>query len=472
MTKPRKSDFLIPTLTIVFDIFAIETAFLFSYWLRFNTEFLAALRVGDDIPLFITYFISSLFIIPIWILVLLSQKSYTPHRNITLTNEFFQIIKAITIGMLIIIAAAFFYRGFSYSRFVVVLLWISSIFFVLSGRGIIHLIRKELYRKGKELRNTVIIGNNDTATILFEKLQNNIIQGYKFVGYLADSETPTDHPLSKSKYLGKIDDAYRTFNEYGIELAFITLGYNEHPKIYNLLRQTEGVNVGFMIVPDILELMTSRYDMRDIGGIPFINIKGIPMTTWGKIVKRVFDIIFSAVVLVVFLPLTLLISILIKLSSRGPIFFTQERVGLDGQSFKVFKFRTMRTDAEKSTGPVWATKNDPRVTKVGKFLRRTSLDEIPQFINSLLGDMSVVGPRPERPHFVNQFKDVVPKYLDRHLLKTGITGWAQVNGLRGQAPIEERTKYDLYYIENWSVAFDIKIILKTVHAIVFGKDAY
>lgn len=472
MTKPRNSDFLIPTLTIIFDILAIEAAFLFSYWLRFNTEFLTALRVGGDIPSFITYFISSLFIIPIWILVLLSQKSYTPHRNITLSNEFFQIIKAITIGMLIIIGAAFFYRGFSYSRFVVVLLWISSIFFLFSGRGLIHFIRKELYRKGKELRNAVVIGNNDTANILFEKLQNNIIQGYKLVGYLADSETPNDQPLSKSKYLGKIDDAYRTFNEHGIELAFITLGYTEHPKIYNLLRQTEGVNVGFMIVPDILELMTSRYDMRDIGGIPFINIKGIPMTTWGRIVKRVFDIIFSAVVLVVFSPLILSISILIKLTSRGPIFFTQERVGLDGQSFKVFKFRTMRTDAEKSTGPVWATKDDPRVTKIGKFLRRTSLDEIPQFINTLLGDMSVVGPRPERPHFVNQFKDVVPKYLDRHLLKTGITGWAQVNGLRGQAPIEERTKYDLYYIENWSVAFDIKIILKTVHTIVFGKDAY
>jgi exopolysaccharide biosynthesis polyprenyl glycosylphosphotransferase len=472
MTKPRNSDFFIPTLTIVFDILAIEAAFLFSYWLRFNTEFLAALRVGGDIPSFITYFVSSLFIIPIWILVLLSKKSYIPHRNVTLSNEFFQIIKAITIGMLIIIGAAFFYRGFSYSRFVVVVLWISSIFFVLSGRGLIHFIRKELYRKGKELRNTVIIGNNDTADILFEKLQNNIIQGYKLAGYLADAETSTDLPLSNCKYLGKIDDAYRTFNEHGIELAFITLGYTEHPKIYNLLRQTEGVNVGFMIVPDILELMTSRYDMRDIGGIPFINIKGIPMTTWGRIVKRVFDIIFSAVVLVVFSPLILSISILIKLNSRGPIFYTQERVGLDGQSFKVFKFRTMRTDAEKSTGPVWATKDDPRVTKVGKFLRRTSLDEIPQFINTLLGDMSVVGPRPERPHFVNQFKDVVPKYLDRHLLKTGITGWAQVNGLRGQAPIEERTKYDLYYIENWSVVFDIKIILKTVHTIVFGKDAY
>jgi exopolysaccharide biosynthesis polyprenyl glycosylphosphotransferase len=185
-----------------------------------------------------------------------------------------------------------------------------------------------------------------------------------------------------------------------------------------------------------------------------------------------FDIVFSSMLLILFSPIVLLISLLIKLNSKGSIFYSQDRVGLDGNSFNVYKFRTMKTDAEKHTGPVWASQDDPRVTKVGKFLRRTSLDEIPQFINVLRGDMSVVGPRPERPHFVNQFKDVVPKYLDRHLLKTGITGWAQVNGLRGQAPIEERTKYDLYYIENWSLAFDIKIILKTIYSVMFGKDAY
>jgi exopolysaccharide biosynthesis polyprenyl glycosylphosphotransferase len=472
MTKHKKSDFFIPTLTIIFDIMSIEIAFLFSYWLRFNTEFLRFLRVGEEIPPFNTYFLSTLVIIPIWILVLQSQKSYIPHRNVTLSNDFFQIIKSIIFGMLIIIAAAFFYRGFSYSRFVVVLLWASSIFFIFIGRVGIQFIRRNLHRKGKELRDAVIIGNNNAANMIFEKLCNKSLSGYRVVGYLADQETSHDMLLSKCKYLGKITDALHVLNENGIELAFITLENDKHQKIYNLMKQAEGINVEFMIVPDVLELMSSRYNMKEIGGIPFIQIKGIPMTTWGKIVKRMFDIVFSTIVLILFSPVVFLISLLIKLNSKGPIFYTQDRVGLDGNSFNVYKFRTMIINAEKNTGPVWASQDDPRVTKVGKFLRRTSLDEIPQFINVLRGDMSVVGPRPERLHFVNQFKDVVPKYLDRHLLKTGITGWAQVNGLRGQAPIEERTKYDLYYIENWSLAFDVKIIFKTIYSVIFGKDAY
>jgi exopolysaccharide biosynthesis polyprenyl glycosylphosphotransferase len=308
--------------------------------------------------------------------------------------------------------------------------------------------------------------------MIYEKIHNKSLSGYRVAGYLADQEAAHDKLLSKCKYLGDITDTVQVLNENEIELAFITIENDKHQKIYSLMKQAEGINVEFMIAPDVLELISSRYNLKEIGGVPFIQIKGIPMTTWGKIVKRMFDIVFSSIVLILFSPVVLLISLLIKLSSKGSIFYTQDRVGLDGSSFNVYKFRTMKTDAEKHTGPVWASQDDPRVTKVGKFLRRTSLDEIPQFINVLRGDMSVVGPRPERPHFVNQFKDVVPKYLDRHLLKTGITGWAQVNGLRGQAPIEARTKYDIYYIENWSLVFDIKIIFKTIYSVMFGKDAY
>jgi Undecaprenyl-phosphate glucose phosphotransferase len=472
MNKPRKSDFLIPTITILFDIVTIEIAFLFSYWLRFNTNFLSFLRVGEEIPLFITYFLSSLFIIPSWILVLHSQKSYIPHRDIILSNEFFQILKAVTLGMLIIIAAAFFYRRFSYSRFVVILLWINSNIFIFTGRVGVHWIRKRLQRKGKELKNMVIIGVNSTANLLFEKISNKIVTGYKLVGYFADDRAENNKPLADCEYLGKIDNAVKQLYEKSIELAFITIENEKYKRIYSLIREAEGMNIEFMVVPDILELMTSRFNMMEIGGIPFIQIKGIPISTWGKIIKRLFDIIFSILVLTIFSPLMLVISLIIKLSSPGPIFYIQERVGLDGKSFYVFKFRTMKIDAEKATGPVWASKNDGRVTRAGKFLRKTSIDELPQFINVIRGDMSVVGPRPERPHFVNQFKDIVPKYLDRHLLKTGITGWAQVNGLRGQASIEERTKYDLYYIENWSITMDIKIIFKTIYTIILGKDAY
>ena len=227
-----------------------------------------------------------------------------------------------------------------------------------------------------------------------------------------------------------------------------------------------------MMIPDLLELMTSRVRIKELHGIPFIKIKAVPLTTWNLIIKRTFDVVASAFFLLITSPIIAVIALLVKLESQGPVFYRQERVGLDGKPFRLIKFRTMHINAENKTGPVWAQKNDPRKTRVGAFLRRFSLDELPQLANVFWGDMSIVGPRPERQHFVDQFKKEIPKYLDRHRVKTGMTGWAQVNGLRGNAPIEERTKYDVYYVENWSLVFDLKIILKTVRAVLFGTDAY
>ncbi len=227
-----------------------------------------------------------------------------------------------------------------------------------------------------------------------------------------------------------------------------------------------------MMVPDMLELMTSRIRIQEIEGIPFLKLKDIPMTTWNRILKRLFDIFITVAGLIIALPIMIFVAIVIKLSSPGPIFYIQERVGLDGVSFPLIKFRSMRIDAETLSGPVRNKKDDNRATLIGKILRRTSLDELPQLFNVLLGQMSVVGPRPERPFFVEQFKNNIPKYLERHRVKTGMTGWAQVNGLRGDVPIEERTKFDIYYVENWSLVFDIKIILKTIRAVIFAKNAY
>lgn len=397
---------------------------------------------------------------------------YTPHRNNLLSDDFFSIMKSITFGMLIIIGLAFFYREFSFSRYVVVALWISAIGFVFVGRVIVYYLRKKLLSKGKELRNAVIIGNNETANAVYEKLILNKTYGYNLLGYYAASLAQSNQAISNGKYLGTIEDLISSINNHEIEVALITLESPDFQQIYSILRETDGIDVELMLVPDVLGLMTSRMNIKEIEGIPFIKIKGVPITTWGRILKRMFDFLFSILVLIIFSPLLILISILIKVTSRGSVLYKQERIGLNGEIFNVYKFRTMRVDAEKETGPVWATKEDRRTTGIGKILRRTSLDEMPQFFNALRGEMSVVGPRPERPFFVNQFKDNVPKYLDRHLLKSGITGWAQVNGMRGQASIEDRTKYDLYYIENWSLVLDIKIIVKTIKAVLFGKDAY
>jgi len=227
-----------------------------------------------------------------------------------------------------------------------------------------------------------------------------------------------------------------------------------------------------MMVPDVLDLMTSSVSVKEIEGVPFLRLKSIPMTTWGRIMKRTFDLIVSLALLTVLSPLFLVIALLIKLDSRGPAFFRQERVGFDGGRFSMVKFRSMQPGAESESGPVFARSDDPRRTTIGSILRKTSLDELPQLWNVLKGEMSLVGPRPERPYFVDQFKALVPRYLERHRVKTGMTGWAQVNGLRGNTSIEQRINYDVYYVEHWSFWFDLKILLKTIRALFTAKHVY
>jgi exopolysaccharide biosynthesis polyprenyl glycosylphosphotransferase len=227
------------------------------------------------------------------------------------------------------------------------------------------------------------------------------------------------------------------------------------------------VNVEFMMVPDVLELLSSNMRVREIEGIPFIRLKGNPLTAWGAITKRAFDLTVGSLLVLAASPVFLLAAVAVRVGSPGPVFFRQERLGLDGRRFMMIKFRTMVAGAEKQDQEAGlGIPDDPRQTKVGRFLRRTSIDELPQLLNVLRGEMSLVGPRPERPFFVEQFKDRIPKYLDRHRVKTGMTGWAQVNGLRGNSSLEERIRYDVYYIENWSLGFDLKILLKTIGALV------
>jgi exopolysaccharide biosynthesis polyprenyl glycosylphosphotransferase len=472
----RRNDFLIPTIAVVIDAFAIKLAFLFSYWLRFDTDALTFLSLSEEIPPFMAYFYGSLVIIPIWLLIFKSRGMYGARRNVSLSDELFSIVKLVTLGMLVVMSAAFFYRAFSYSRVVFGLLWIASILFVFSGRFLLNHIERSLYRRGRDLRNAVIIGSNTTAQLIYRTLHNHPLLGYRLVGYFADEPTRdptgTDDRFQNLKYLGRVQEVPAGISQHHIDLALISLGYGDYPKLYDLIRNSEGVNVEFMMVPDMLEIMAGGMRMREIEGIPFIQIKGLPMTTWGGIAKRLFDLTIGLALSVLLFPFLLLVAVLVKLESRGPVFYRQERVGMDGKSFNMLKFRSMRMAAERETGPVWATEDDPRRTRVGRILRRTSIDELPQLINVLRGEMSLVGPRPERPHFVKQFRDLVPKYLDRHRVRTGMTGWAQVNGLRGNTSLTERIKYDIYYIENWSLWFDMKILFKTIRAIVWPKDAY
>jgi len=466
MGQPRRNDLLIPTLGVVFDAVAIEAAFLVSYFIRFDTTLLRFLPLQEDIPPLDAYVYGSLVVIPVWLLLFNTQNMYSARRNVAMSNELFVTVKLVTLGMLIVMSGAFFYRAFSYSRVVFGLLWITSIAFIFLGRYLLCRIERSLYARGKELRNAVIVGSNETAHRIYDMLHNHPLLGYKFVGYFAKTPSTDNASLGNVTYLGTLDEAPAKISAERIEFVLIALDHNDHDHLLKLVHSCEGVNVEFMMVPEILELMASQMRVVEIEGIPFIQLKSVPMTTWGRILKRSFDIIATSLLLILFSPLLLVIAVAIKLDSKGPTLFSQERVGIDGKQFHILKFRSMNADAETQTGPVWARENDPRKTRVGKFLRHTSLDELPQLINVLRGDMSLVGPRPERLFFVEQFRQHVPKYLDRHRVKAGMTGWAQVNGLRGPyGSLEERIKYDIYYIENWSLWFDMRILLKTIRAI-------
>jgi exopolysaccharide biosynthesis polyprenyl glycosylphosphotransferase len=472
MSKPRKNDLLIPLLAFIADVAAFEAAFLLSYWLRFYSPLTEYFEITLGIPPISSYVAASVVFIPVFILVFRSRRLYGARRNVHLSDEFFVLVRLITIGMMIMLSATFFYREFSFSRGVFLLLWITSIVNVTIGRLLVLKFEQWLYRRRKELKSVVIVGKNKTADQIFQLFTHHPSLGYEVLGYYAESPADSCSPISSGRYLGPITKLPDDIAVLRIQTALVALSNHEQELLIELLRNTEGKNIEFMMVPDMLELMTSRIRIQEIEGIPFIKLKDIPMSTWNKVLKRGFDLAFSAAALLISLPFMAVIALIIKATSRGPVFYIQERVGLDGISFSLIKFRSMRIDAEKHTGPVRNKKDDNRATTIGRILRRTSLDELPQLFNVFVGQMSIVGPRPERPFFVEQFKGQIPKYLERHRVKTGMTGWAQVNGLRGDVPIEDRTKFDIYYVENWSLVFDIKIILKTIRAVIFADDAY
>lgn len=471
--RSRRGEFLIPFLSVVVDASAIVGAFLFSYWLRFDSPIAQFFKAdGAEKPALEAYLFGSFVVAVVWLLLFQSRSLYGTRRNVSLSDELINIVKAVSWGMLIMMSAAFFYRAFSYSRVVFGFVWITSIAFVFGGRALVYALERRFYRAGKYLQHAVIIGSDALANQVYSQLHHHASFGFNIVGYFADTPAHEELTLSSAPYLGPISGAPLFIRDKKIDLAFIALRSKEHNALFELISECEGVNVEFMMVPDVLDVLTAEVTVKELQGIPFLKIKSVPFTVWGRITKRAFDIMVSSVLLILGSPFWLLVVGAVKLTSHGPVLFKQERLGMDGKRFTMYKFRSMRVNAEAATGPVWTANNDARRTPVGVFLRKTSLDEIPQLVNVLKGDMSLVGPRPERPYFVEQFKDVVPKYLDRHRVKTGMTGWAQVNGLRGNTSLEERIKYDLYYIEHWSLAFDIKILLRTIKVALLPKEVH
>ncbi len=472
--KSQGAEFSIPLFNIISDIIAIEASFMLAFWLRFYFAPLVDLfPFMGDVPPLRGYILLSFMVIPVWLLIFQSRKMYRTKRIVFIFDEFFLIGRLVTFGIVFSFGLIFFYRVFPYSRLVFVLIWGISIFLITIGRYFVLKYEKNLYNKGKGLKDALIIGNTQTGFDILSNFSDHKYAGFNITGYIEDDDYDGERFMNEKTKLGNYSNIVDIIQKHNIETVLVTIPSSQHEKLYALMKACEGENVEFLMVPDFLEVITSSVRVQEIDGIPFLKIKSIPMNIWNRILKRAFDFMFAFAVLSITSPLFLILAILVKFSSRGPVFYKQERLSITGKKFNMIKFRSMVVDAEKSTGAVYVKKGDSRYTSIGEFLRKYSLDELPQFINVLRGEMSIVGPRPEREHFINMFKNKIPKYLDRHRVKCGITGWAQVNGLRGSdTSIEKRIEYDIYYIEHWSIVFDLKIIIKTIKEMFFSKAAF
>jgi exopolysaccharide biosynthesis polyprenyl glycosylphosphotransferase len=471
--KSHLAEAYVPIMTIISDALAIELSFILAYLLRFKSPLEHYIPANNGIPPIDWYLILSVIVIPIWILVFQSRKMYRPRRVIFVFDEFFIIVRLVSFCIFFSFGLVFFYRTFPYSRLTFIITWFFSIILITLGRYITLKIEKTFYSKGIGLKNAVVAGTNENALDICRTFSNSPYTGYKIIGLLSDKENIKTEFNGDVKLLGSYYEIRNIVNDYDIESVLVSLPSGQHEKLYEMMKLCEGEIIEFLIVPDFLEIITSSVKLQEIEGIPLLRIKGIPMNIWNRFVKRTFDFVFALLILLITSPLLITLAVLIKLTSKGPVFYKQERLSMTGKKFDMIKFRSMVQDAERDTGAVFASKNDNRITSIGSFLRKYSLDELPQFFNVLKGEMSIVGPRPEREYFINLMKDKIPKYLERHRMKCGITGWAQVNGYRGtDTPLEKRIEHDIYYIENWSLIFDLKIILKTLREMFFSKTAF
>lgn len=463
-----RGELLIPLLQVVTDLVGIEVSFLLSYWLRFYSPLTSMVPVVKGFPPFAVYLVSSWFVMVVWVVIFRTLHMYGARRNASRVDELYRVAGCVSLGMLVVLTGAFFYRGFSYSRLVFVLIWALSIILLGAGRVALIHYERHLHRGGRRLLKAAIVGSSRWGEHLLKNVDRRPGLGFQFVGHFGGNEFLRE----KLPSLGELEDVAAVAAGGEIWTFFLVPDDAEMPRLFALLNECTGLNVDFYLVPSLLDIMTSRVRVEDLEGIPVLKVKDVAITGWNHVFKRAFDVLLSSIALLLLWPLFLVIGLAVLLDSGGSVMYRQERIGMDGRRFQLLKFRTMTMDAESKSGPVWAVKGDPRVTRVGRVLRKTSMDEFPQMWNVLRGDMSLVGPRPERQYFVERFTARIPKYLERHRVKSGMTGWAQVHGLRGNAPIEERTRYDLYYVENWSLVLDIRILLMTVWAVLKGENSY
>ncbi len=466
----KKHSKFFETLVLLLDWITLSCSWILAYLLRFY--YLPVIPVSKGIPPFITYLTLLVIMLPLWYIVFKAFGLYRPRRISSKIAEGMNIAAATSIAIVILVTLTFFVRQYEFSRLTFLYFWINCVIFLSIERILFRELLRFIRKRGYNLRHALIVGTGSLGQDVTDRVHGHPELGIKIRGFLSEDNSQIGNELKGFKVLDTFENIRSVVMNQKIDMVLITLPLSAHEKLKDILNDIGDEMVSIMLIPDLLELATLRGGIGEFEGMPIISLRDTPLYGWNIVVKRVTDFVLSITILLAVSPLMLVISFLVKVTSRGPVFYSQERMGLDGKIFSMLKFRTMEIQAEKETGPVWAAKNDSRRTSIGTFLRKTSMDELPQFFNVLKGDMSIVGPRPEREFFIQQFRDKVPKYMLRHKMKAGITGWAQISGWRGNTSLEKRIECDLYYIENWSLRLDLAIMWLTIWRGLVNKHAY
>lgn len=465
----KENQRLLNRVQVVLDGLVMLLCYAVAWFIRFKTgifpQDLWVLSLGGYMKLLV-------YIVPGFLLLYYMYKLYEPKRVLGRRLEAWRILQANGIGVMVLIVVLYVTKQIDVSRRMLAVFAVLNVCVTIIERNLIRLFLRNIRKKGYNLKQILLVGYSNATEGYIDRIMQNPEWGYEIRGIL-DDHKEIGYQYRGIKVIGWLADLDIILPESHLDEIVITLGLNEYTKLGMLVNKCEKSGVHTKFIPDYNNIIPTKPYTEDILGLPVINIRHVPLTNWlNRFVKRAVDIFGALVALILFFPIMIVVSIIIKMTDSGPLIYKQERVGLKNEPFYMYKFRSMVVQKESDEKSKWTVKDDPRVTPIGKFMRKTSIDELPQLFNILKGDMSLVGPRPERPQFVEKFKEEIPRYMIKHQVRPGLTGWAQVNGYRGDTSIRKRIEYDLYYIENWTLGFDFKIILLTFFKGFINKNAY
>lgn len=461
---------------ILLDAFIIVFSYWFSYWLRFKSPLIYRidwLFPYGYYPPFQFYAQQLIYIVPVYLLLYYGSHVYGSKRSKSIRYELWSFFKANFLGIVYItFMLVMLKKSLNFMRIFLTMFFVVNIATEFASRIILRYILSFYRKKGFNLKHVLVVGYSQTAERYINRILLNPEWGYHIHGILDDNSKP-DTQYKNIKVIDTIGKLEEILEKNHFDEIAITLSISEYAKLEKIVAICEKSGVHTKFIPDYNNIIPTKPYIEDINGLPVINIRNVPLSNWlNKLIKRTFDIVGSLLCIVIFAIPMLVVTMIIKTTSKGPLIFKQTRIGLHNKEFKMYKFRSMEVQAPDKEKNAWTVQNDPRVTPIGKFIRRTSIDELPQLFNVLKGDMSLIGPRPERPFFVEKFKEEIPRYMIKHQVRPGMTGWAQVSGYRGDTSIIKRIEHDLYYIENWTLGFDIKILFLTVFKGFINKNAY